>query len=121
MPGNSENILSNQVHPGDSTSESITGDKFKGDGYYGRSDGFHTVQYNVNGFIGSIVMQGTLATNPASSDWFTITGTTHSASATSDANSSGSFIYNFTGNYVWVRSYVSSWTDGSVQSIILNH
>ena len=43
---NSETIMSNQVHAGDSTSSTITGEKFKGDGYYGRADGF-TVQYNV--------------------------------------------------------------------------
>mgnify|MGYP000901047855 CR=1 FL=1 len=42
----SETILSNQSHPGDSTIESHTGEKFKGDGYYGRADGLHTVQYN---------------------------------------------------------------------------
>ena len=29
--------------------------------------------------------------------------------------------YNFTGNYVWVRAYVSNWTDGTVNSIRLNH
>lgn len=121
MPGNSENILSNQVHPGDSTPETVTGEKYKGDGYYGRSDGLHTVQYNVDGFIGTIVMQATLATDPSSTDWFTIPGTGHTANATTDATSSGSFIYNFTGNYVWVRVYVSSWTDGTVQSIVLNH
>lgn len=121
MPGNSENILANQVHPGDSTPETVTGEHYKGDGYYGRSDGLHTVQINVDGFIGTIVIQGTLATTPESTDWFTISNTEHTSIATTDSNSSGSFIYNFTGNYVWVRAYVNSWTDGTVQSIILNH
>ena len=60
----SETIMSNKVHAGDSTSAIIKGENFKGDGYYGRADGFHTVQYNVSGFSGSIKMQGTLATNP---------------------------------------------------------
>ena len=121
MPSNSEIILSNQVHPGDSTSETVTGDKYKGDGYYGRSDGLHTVQMNVDGFIGSIIMQGTLAVEPASDDWFSITATEHISLNDSSANADGSFIYNFTGNYVWVRAYVSGWTDGTVQSISLNH
>ena len=29
--------------------------------------------------------------------------------------------YNFIGNYVWVRAKVSEWTDGTVNSIQLNH
>ena len=65
MPATSTTIMSNQTHPGDSTSTTVTGDKFKGDGYYGRSDGFHTVQMNVLGVAGTIQIQGTLATTPA--------------------------------------------------------
>lgn len=118
---NSENILTTQTHPGDSTSETVTGDKFKGDGYYGRSDGLHTVQYDVDGFIGSIVIQGTLAVEPTSSDWFTVATTQHTSANDSSTNADGTFIYNFTGNYVWVRAYVYSWTDGTVTSIKLNH
>jgi len=121
MPSNSETILSSQVHPGDSTTETLTGSKYKGDGYYGRTDGFHTVQYSVTGFIGKVVMQATLVVDPGDSDWFTISSTEHESTSETDTNGDGSFIYNFTGNYVWVRAYISSWTDGSVQSILLNH
>lgn len=121
MPSNSENILSNQVHPGDSTSESVTGAKFKGDGYYGRSDGLHTVQYNLAGFLGTIIMQGTLAVEPTADDWFDISSTSHSSLNDSSNNASGSFIYNFTGNFVWVRATINTWTDGTINSIVLNH
>jgi hypothetical protein len=74
----SETILSNQSHPGDSTIESHTGEKFKGDGYYGRADGLHTVQYNISGFTGIVAIQGTLAVNPVDADWFTVYTETHS-------------------------------------------
>jgi hypothetical protein len=121
MASSSEIIISNQAHLGDSSVQSLTGDKYKGDGYYGRSDGFHTVQYNVNGFIGSIVMQGTLAIEPTSDDWFTLSATEHNSANDSSANNTGGFIYNFTGNYVWVRAIISNWTDGTVNSIYLNH
>jgi hypothetical protein len=113
----SETILSNQSHPGDSTIESYTGEKYKGDGYYGREDGLHTVQYNITGFIGKIKMQATLAIDPTSDDWFTLDSTEHDDSA----SATGSHIKNFTGNYVWVRAVVSNWTDGTVTSIQLNH
>ena len=109
----SETIMSNQVHAGDSTSATVTGEKFKGDGYYGRADGLHTVQYNVADFNGTIKMQGTLATSTVEADYFDIAGT--------DSNGSeGSYFYNFTGNFVWVRAVVT-YTSGTVQSIQLNH
>ncbi len=123
MASSSEIILSNQVHPGDSTTETVTGDDFKGDGYYGRSDGFHTVQYNITGFQGKIKMQATLAVDPADADWFTLDATEHETIgfANDGPIATGSHIKNFTGNYVWVRAVVSSWTDGTVNSILLNH
>ena len=131
---NSETILSENTHPGDSSIQSRTGDKFKGDGYYGRSDGLHTIQINLSGFLGDIEMQGTLAVDPTADDWFTVTlgsgqtmdttGKIVSATTTKleyTDNETSSKTYNFTGNYVWVRIYVSNWTDGTVNSIQLNH
>ena len=130
----SETILSAQTHPGDSSLQSVTGGKYKGDGYYGRSDGLHTVQIDLNGFLGNIEMQGTLAVDPTEDDWFTVrlgsgqtidtTGKLVSATTSKliySDNETSSETYNFTGNYVWVRVYVSNWTDGTVNSIKLNH
>lgn len=129
MPANSETFnftvdsvdVAQLTHPGDSSTETRTAIKLKGDGYYGRADGFHTVQYNVVGFIGKILVQATLAVEPSDADWFDITSTLHSSTATETDESDGSFIKNFTGNYVWIRVYVYDWTDGTVNSIILNH
>ena len=131
----SETILSAQTHPGDSTNETITGEKYKGDGYYGRSDGFHTVQVNLDGFIGKIEIQGTLAIDPVDTDWFTVElGTGNMSIDTTGLlteqnityveyteTTTNNKLYNFTGNYVWVRAKVSNWTDGTVNSIKLNH
>jgi hypothetical protein len=131
---NSITILSNQAHVGDSTVQTHTGDKFKGDGYYGRSDGLHTIQINLSGFLGDVQLQGTLAVDPTADDWFTIrlgsgqtidtTGKIFNAITSKleyTANETSSKTYNFTGNYVWIRVYVSNWTDGTVNSIQLNH
>lgn len=132
---NSETILSEQTHPGDSTVETVTGSKFKGDGYYGRSDGLHTVQCTITGFIGRIEIQGTLAVDPVDEDWFIVelgTGTmsVDTTGALTEQNityveynesTSNSKSYNFTGNYVWIRTKISNWTDGTVNSIKLNH
>ena len=118
---NSEVILSATSGPTDSTAITVTGEKFKGDGFYSRTDGFHTVQYNLSGnenntFSGRIVIQATLATDPSSTDWFEVSETENVFTG-----STGSFIYNFTGNYVWVRAYVDNWTDGNIEDIKLNH
>jgi len=132
---NSIVILSAQTHPGGGATSTHTGDKFKGDGYYGRSDGFHTVQANITGFIGKLEIQGTLATDPGADDWFPVeldsgapavdtTGKIISQSITSVSYTTATTntkTYNFTGNYVYVRAVISNWTAGTVNSIKLNH
>ena len=110
---NSQTILTANTHPGDSTTETVTGEKYKGDGYYGRSDGLHSVQYTYSGITGVISIQGTLATTPLEADWFDV----HTYTATQETASK---IASFTGNYVWVRAKVV-YTDGTINSITLNH
>jgi len=122
----SETIIATQTHPGDSSDQTITSEKFKGDGYYGRADGFHTVQVALTGFLGKVEIQASLAINPADEDWFTVNITDVTTNTTSNyveylINETSSKMYNFTGNFVWVRCLITSWTDGSVNSIKLNH
>ena len=90
--------------------------KFKGDGYYSQVDGVHTVAYQVTATLtGAIKMQGTLAATPTESDWFDISGATFT---TDQSTLIGS--YNFTGNYVYVRTKATSVTAGTISSILLN-
>jgi hypothetical protein len=80
----------------------------------------HTVQYTVTGFIGNIVIQATLATLPTEQDWFSVSSTQLTSTGQDSEYYSGSFVYNFTGNYVYVRAKVE-FTDGSINLITLNH
>ena len=114
MTANSEIIQSSSTHPGGGADTMVTGEKFKGDGYYGRSDGFHTVQYTFSGISGTIKIQATLAVTPVEADWFDV----HSYNTSTQET--GSKMVNFTGNYVWIRSKVS-YTEGTISSITLNH
>lgn len=114
---NSETILSEHTHPNDSTTQTVVGNIYKGDGYYSRADGFHTVQITVNDLIGTVTIQATLATVPSEVDWFDVLS--HVATDNSPLRS-GSFIYNFTGNYVWIRAKLV-YTDGTLNTITLNH
>ena len=118
MSSNSKVILSQQVHQGDSAVQTVVGDASKGDGFYGRSDGIHTVQYSISGFTGSVIIEATLATEPVDQDWFPVY--TQSYPELNNEPATTSKIANFTGNYVWVRAKVV-FSDGVVNSILLNH
>jgi hypothetical protein len=100
----------------DSTLTVLTTDKVKGDGYYKGGDGLHTVHYSITDFSGTVKMQASLATSPASADWFDIAGTTYTTSPDTDTD----FVANFTGNFVWLRA-VATYTNGRINSIKVNY
>jgi len=121
----------------DGSSASFSSDKVKGDGYYGFIDGVHTVFWQVTNFVGVIKIQGTLAQTPGASDWFDIDLKTNdgsysvtadglvseleTTSVTYSTATSQSKAYNFTGNIVWVRANISSFTAGTVNTIQMAH
>lgn len=113
MSTNSETILPTQTHPGDSSVIEITGDAYRGDGYYSRADGLHTLQISYENLIGTVSIQATLATDPAESDWFTVYENSVFEETTGN-------IVNITGNYVYVRALLS-YTQGTLNRILLNH
>jgi len=84
---------------------SYTGDKARGDGFYGYSDGLHTVSFHVNSFTGRIWLQATLLEMPTEADWFNIALTTSSEYLQIDADSK-TLGASFTGNFVYVRAMV---------------
>lgn len=98
----------------------------KGDGYFGNSDGLHTVMYTYDSnFVGTITMQASLATDPVEADWFDVEGTTEEQTESSPFYDgmnvmTQSKYYNFTGNFVWVRGVISI-DAGQVDSILYNH
>jgi hypothetical protein len=96
-------------------------DKVKGDGYFGGSDGFHTVSYNTTQhFRGTVTMQATLVSEPISSDWFNVADTSQVYRQFDVRTGPSVDIFNFTGNFVWVRGYIQI-EEGSVTAIQYNH
>jgi len=110
------------VYPNTATGTMVyTSGIVKGDGYYGASDGLHTVMYTATpDFVGTITMQASLATNPIESDWFTVDNAASSYTVMDTRNTATVDCYNFTGNFVWLRGHVS-FTAGTVSSILYNH
>jgi len=93
----------------------------QGDGYYGASDGIHTVMYTCTpNFVGTVSMQATLASVPTENDWFTVNNATSTYLQSNNRNTSTVDVYNFSGNFVWVRGVVSI-NSGQVQSVLYNH
>jgi len=100
---------------------SFVSDKVKGDGYFGGSDGFHTVTYNTNQhFIGTATMQATLSSEPIEADWFDIVNTTQVYREFDVRTQSNVNFFNFIGNFVWVRGSIQI-EAGTVIAVQYNH
>lgn len=108
-------ILSATTYDDEAT---VTGERFKGDGYYGSNDGLHTVAYHLLNFVGIIKMQATLASNPTANDWFDVAGTTVGDGSTVITQNT---FKNFTGNFVWVRVAVTNFGAGSINKVLYNN
>jgi hypothetical protein len=92
----------------------------KSSGYFNAGNGLQTVMYSCNStFAGTVTMQATLAIDPVDGDWFNIQGTTVNYTVAQSRNTSTVDIFNFTGNFVWVRGAVSI-NNGQVSSILYN-
>jgi len=109
------------VYPNNTgTVQTYYSESVKGDGYYGSSDGLHTVMYTMDiNFIGTVTMQASLATAPVEGDWFFVEGVTSSYTSMSNLQFTQVDYYNFTGNFVWVRGVVQ--ISAGTASILYNH
>ena len=144
MPALSQNLIftvnsatvTSLIYPTTATTAVVyTSHPIKGDGYYGSSDGFHTIQVKLTNFIGKIEIQSTLEVDPAETDWFVTnlemnenivdtTGASLNKSATSITYTQPTDlvkIYNFEGNFVWIRAKVTNFTQGIIDKISFNH
>jgi hypothetical protein len=110
------------VYPNSGTTTLVyNSQQAQGDGYFGSSEGFHTVMYTATpNFIGTITMQASLATAPTDSDWFDVVDTTVTYTQMDDRNTSTVDFFNFSGNFVWVRGVVEI-DNGTMESILYNH
>ncbi len=94
---------------------SVTGPLVRGAGWYGPTNGLHTVAIKVQNFTGRVSVQATIATNPITSDWFTVLpnnipyiqypqpGYIVISPSTGETSTYG---FNFTCSAVWVRAIV---------------
>lgn len=84
---------------------SYTGDKFRGDGFYGFNDGLHTVSFHVKQFTGRIFLQATLMDDPKEEDWFNISLMVDQEFL-QWGNETETLGVTFIGNFVYIRAKV---------------
>lgn len=125
FPVTNGNTTTNSVlvdYPNTGTSTmSYTSQRIKGDGYFGSGDGVHTVAYSATKFFqGTITMQATLASAPVEADWFDVVGPTLTYNEFDTRTTSTVDIFNFSGNFVWVRGHIYM-DEGAVLSVNVNH
>ena len=109
----------------DGSSTWFYSDAAKGDGFYGYSDGLHTVSWQLTGFTGKITIQASLVETPVDTDWFDVTlvdpaGTASGTLQTYTTESSHK-AYNFTGNFVNVRASITDFTAGTINKLRFNY
>ena len=106
----------NSYPPYDGVSTAFSSQQLKGNGYYGYTDGLHTVSCKTTGFVGVIKMQASLSTDPTEADWFDVATVTGNGSTPVTST-----VYNnFSGNFVWCRAHVTSVTAGTIDRLLYN-
>lgn len=95
----------------------IYGDKQPAAAYYLATASLQTLSWYLTNVTGLITIQVSLATSPdeaTDDDWFTVY--TKSCSSTTEIN-----YQNITGNFVWIRAKIVSFTQGVIQNIKVSY
>lgn len=144
MPALSENLkfvvngttTTSVVYPiSTTTAQTFISDPVKAANYYGINNSVQTVELKMTDFVGTITVQATLATSPIENDWFSVnllseefsidtTGLVSRAKKKEVSYStafSDTQIYNFEGNFVWLRAKISGFTEGTVNGVTINY
>lgn len=109
------NLLANSSYPGPiGTAVSLVGDKKQAASYIVARTNLQTFNWNITDtFLGTVVIQCTLSTDPTESDWFDV--------YTINTSTETSGYHNLEGNFVWARAVVSNWTAGTIYQISINY
>ncbi len=102
-------VMSVQLMGSSAGQTNVTGDAKKSDGFFGFTDGKMTIGWYLTAFIGRIVLEASLATEPTSADWFPVVFDGQSNAFVeylSTAPQTGLTVFTITGNFVWVRAVV---------------
>jgi len=98
----------------------LSGDRQKAVGYYRRSASIQTVRFQTNDFAGTITIQASLDSDPnTDSEWFNVYVFPGDSTQDGSTAITTDFSTSLTGNFVWLRAVVGSFTGGTIDSVIL--
>lgn len=112
----------------------MTGDPVRGDGWYGHSDGLHTISIHFENFTGKLWIEASLANDPTDDDWFPIYLNYSDCYLIAEQETSVQ-AFSFEGNFTYIRARIDrsylvpepnmtidvSTMYGSISKILLNH
>jgi hypothetical protein len=106
--------------PYDGTNPNFASTAHKGNGYYGLSDGMHTVSVSIQGFRGELRFQGSLMLEPGDADWFDLNDNNAQLVQFGDlvTPTTGTFFANLPGNLVWFRASVTNFQAGVISKVL---
>jgi hypothetical protein len=116
-----ETLLTNVVHgtPSgryDGSSQDWISDAVKAADYYRGRGSVQTIGFSVSGFVGEIVIEATLDTDPDSAAWFATLTYGNTAVATTQTISQA-----VTGNFTWIRARVQDFDAGAINSVTVTY
>jgi hypothetical protein len=87
----------------------VVSEKYRADGYWGHTDGLHTISVSHHNLVGNLFIQGTLSTDPKEDDWFDIDINNKSSvkAYLEFHGESGVIARTFIGNFVYLRAILS--------------
>jgi len=113
------------VNPGNSSPYTVTGNSQPAAAYYLGNQDLQTVNIKVANCTGNIVIEASLATTPASGDWFKVYELIADANAASNSApqiaSNASVYTNINGNFVYMRATITDFAGGTVNYIKLSY
>jgi hypothetical protein len=113
------------VNPGNSSPYTVTGNSQPAAAYYLGNQDLQTVNIKVANCTGNIVIEASLATTPASGDWFKVYELIADANAASNSApqiaSNASVYTNINGNFVYMRAKIEDFQAGAVQFVKLTY
>lgn len=99
-----------------SSDTAFDGDRQKAVAYYRSRRSTQSVRFQLSGFVGDIIIQGTLDADPQGIDqWFEV------YKYQSPTAGSADFSQGITGNFTWLRARVEGFTGGTITSVTLTY
>lgn len=107
-------------NPGDGSGYDVVGEPKPAAAFYLGNRDLQTVQYSLNGFTGTLIIQASLSSNPEENwfDVFTLEADVDSPLGSSEKEASDAVDFeNIKGNFVSIRAKLVNFKSGSVEFV----